>query len=241
MLQCLLITVTPLILAEYWWEKNYTCTQWLCMDKILPGNLQLLVMLCFSRYFSTKLCEEWARSSRIAAGLQSHRSTTQCPYTTHHCGCSRKTLKMQIFSNEAQFLSQIHKWFSESMDISPSSPQEPFSCCPRLCQHWGWLQSCFLDWVAWIVELLYISMVCLPQIISGLWLRTSSVSKDALIQVALHSATSVWWYGSSQKIQWRCESGLQVTGLHSPPCRWAIGLQNLKLNSEFGQNNCHSM
>lgn len=77
-----------------------------------------------------------------------------------------------------------------------------------------------------------------------LWIMLENllcVSKVALIQVLLHSATSVWWYYSSQKIQWRCESVLQVTGLHSPPCRWAPGLQNLQLNSAFGQNNCYSM
>lgn len=63
----------------------------------------------------------------------------------------------------------------ENIDTFPSSPEEPFSCCPGVCQHWEWLQSCFLGWVAWLVELLYINVVCVPQTISGLCLRTSPV------------------------------------------------------------------
>lgn len=65
----------------------------------------MVVMLCFSRCFSTKWCEKWDSSSRTAAGLQGHKSTTQYPYTIHHYGCTRKTLQMQIFSKEAQFWS----------------------------------------------------------------------------------------------------------------------------------------
>lgn len=77
-----------------------------------------------------------------------------------------------------------------------------------------------------------------------LWIMLENllcVSQAALIQEKLHSVTSDWWYSSSQKIQCRCESGLQLTGLHSPPCRWATGLQKLQLNSALGQNNCYSI
>jgi len=34
-----------------------------------------------------------------------------------------------------------------------------------------------------------------------------------------------------KETQWRCESGLQGTGLHCPPCRWVIEFQILEWHS----------
>lgn len=113
-------------------------------------EFQLLVVLCFSRYFSTKLCEKWGGSSRTAAGLQSHKSTTQYPTPSTTVAAQETPYKCKYFPRRHSFSPKLKNDAEnlENIDTFPSSPEVPFSCCPRLCQHWEWLQSCFLDWVA---------------------------------------------------------------------------------------------